>query len=146
MSSCVVSSKYGSSFSWKLFLTTLCCHKVGTTKSSCVQFNNSRTLCTYAASWNWNYTKVKLRAWAYLIQMEKHTYAIFQETQMYRHINICFHCANSNRLSPCKQLTMRTACIELDKWYSLHNSHTINYMYKRTNIGHAEHVSYTVRN
>ena len=33
-------------------------------------------------------------------------------------------------ISLCKQLTMSTAYIELDKWYSLHNCITINY--KRT--------------
>ena len=70
-----------------------------------------------------NYTEEKLRAWAHLIQMEKHTSYTQPPDMPYFKRRKCTDTSTSDSpaqtataMSPCKQLTMRTACIEqLDK-------------------------------
>ena len=72
------------------------------------------------------YTEEKLRAWAHLIQMEKHTSYTYPPDMPYfkrgkgTDKSSDSTVQTSAGMSPCKRLTMRTACIEqLDKWHSL---------------------------
>ena len=74
-----------------------------------------------------NYTEEKLRAWAHLIQMEKHTSYTQPPDMAYFKRRKCTDTSTSDSpaqtataMSPCKRLTMRAACIkQLDKWYPL---------------------------
>lgn len=74
------------------------------------------------------YTEEKLRAWAHLIQMNKHkSYSQPPDMPYFKKGNKHTHTEASDSVipaqtgvSPCKWLTMRTACIEqMDKWHSL---------------------------
>ena len=75
-----------------------------------------------------DYTEEKLRAWAHLIQMEKHTLLI--PSHLICHISRDANVQTHRYLIPlhkhqqaylhASDFNMRTACIEqLDKWYSL---------------------------
>ena len=77
-----------------------------------------------------SYTEEKLRAWAHLIQMDKHgSYDLPPDMPYFKKGNKSTGTSSSASvstiqptpcLSPCKRLTMRTACIEqLDKWHAL---------------------------
>lgn len=76
------------------------------------------------------YGEEKLRAWAHLIQMDKHkSYSEPPDLPYFkkRSIHTDTHTSASQSttppstsVSPCKRLSMRTACIEqMDKWHSL---------------------------
>lgn len=67
------------------------------------------------------YTEEKLRAWAHLIQMDKHkSYSLPPDMPYFKKGNTRAASDSTTGVSPCKRVTMRTACIEqMDKWHSL---------------------------
>ena len=71
------------------------------------------------------YTEEKLRAWAHLIQMDKHkSYSQPPDMPYFKKGNkpscVSDSTTPTHGISPSKRLTMRTACIEqMDKWHSL---------------------------